>query len=153
MDSASAAQQLIKRLVEKQKVLAAASDSNSIVSAKHLQDLLTAIDPKEKIDPAVEDMIIQIAEDFVATVATCSSLLAKHRGSHTLDVADIQLHLEKSWNIRVPGYSTPEAAKMSFRRPPGETHQRRLAAVKKSVASAQVPEAYSKKRKHQEEDA
>lgn len=30
--------------------------------------------------------------------------LAKHRNSRTLDARDVQLHLEKNWDIRVPGY-------------------------------------------------
>ncbi len=31
--------------------------------------------------------------------------MAKHRGSDTLDIKDIQLILERNWNIRIPGYS------------------------------------------------
>ena len=143
----SAAQQLSRRIAKQQL-----DSQDSIVSAKSLQDLLTAIDPREKIDAQVEDMIMHIAEEFIASVATCSSLLAKHRGSQTLDVADVQLHLEKNWGIRVPGYSVPEPGRTPFRRAPAESHQRRMTVVKRAVASAQAPEAYSRKRKQRAEE-
>lgn len=37
-----------------------------------------------------------------------SSRLAKLRGSQTLEARDLQLVLERQYNIRIPGYSTDE---------------------------------------------
>jgi transcription initiation factor TFIID subunit 12 len=34
--------------------------------------------------------------------------MAKLRGSDTLDIKDIQIILERNWNIRIPGYSADE---------------------------------------------
>jgi len=31
--------------------------------------------------------------------------MAKHRGSDTLEIKDLQMILERNWNIRIPGYS------------------------------------------------
>jgi histone H3/H4 len=69
------------------------NNPDSLLNSRKIQDLLTAIDPTEKADPVVEELLLQIAEEFITSVATCSCQLAKHRGAQTLDVADIQLHL------------------------------------------------------------
>ena len=35
-------------------------------------------------------------------------MVAKERGSKSLDIRDIQLILERNFNIRIPGYSSDE---------------------------------------------
>lgn len=51
---------------------------------------------------------MQITDDFVDDLITAACRLAKVRGSNTLDVRDIQIVLERQYNIRIPGFSTDE---------------------------------------------
>jgi transcription initiation factor TFIID subunit 12 len=49
-----------------------------------------------------------LADEFVDNVITAACRLAKLRESNTLDIRDIQLILERNYNIRVPGYASDE---------------------------------------------
>jgi transcription initiation factor TFIID subunit 12 len=53
-------------------------------------------------------MFLQITDDFVDELLMAACKLAKVRGSNTLEVRDIQIILERQYNIRVPGFSTDE---------------------------------------------
>lgn len=53
-------------------------------------------------------IFLQITDDFVDYLITAACRLAKVRGSNTLDVRDIQIVLERQYNIRIPGFSTDE---------------------------------------------
>jgi len=73
-----------------------------------IQDLVASIDPSVKIVPEVEDLLLEIADEFVDSVANFSCRLAKHRGGDTLEARDLQLHLERNHNIRIPGFASDE---------------------------------------------
>jgi len=49
--------------------------------------------------------VLQLADEFIDNVITSACKLAKLRGAGTLEVKDIQLVLERQYNIRIPGYS------------------------------------------------
>jgi transcription initiation factor TFIID subunit 12 len=49
-----------------------------------------------------------LADSFVDNVLNTACRMAKERGSKVLEVRDIQLVLERVYNIRVPGYSSDE---------------------------------------------
>eukprot|EP00455_Lapot_gusevi_P042806 TRINITY_DN5133_c0_g1_i6.p1 TRINITY_DN5133_c0_g1~~TRINITY_DN5133_c0_g1_i6.p1 ORF type:complete len:146 (-),score=14.20 TRINITY_DN5133_c0_g1_i6:52-435(-) len=82
--------------------------ANEIIGRKRLQDLVDSIDPNEKLDPDVEQILLEMANEFIDNVATNAAALAKHRGSNSISVKDVQLHLDKYWDIRVPGFSSNE---------------------------------------------
>ena len=52
--------------------------------------------------------LLQVADDFVDQVITSACKLAKLRQSSQLDIRDLQIILERNYNIRVPGYASDE---------------------------------------------
>nr|CAB3474871.1 unnamed protein product [Digitaria exilis] len=99
------------------------------------------IDPNEKLDPEVEDVLMDIAEDFVESVTTFACSLAKHRKSNTLEAKDVLLHAallfsmaERSWNITLPGFSGDEI-KLYKKQHTNDIHRERLALIKKSMVT------------------
>ncbi|KZT22601.1 hypothetical protein NEOLEDRAFT_1137849 [Neolentinus lepideus HHB14362 ss-1] len=75
---------------------------------RSIQDLVSSIDPNVKIEPEVEDLLLDIADEFIDSVTNFGCRLARHRGGDTLEVRDLQLHLERNHNIRIPGFSSDE---------------------------------------------
>ncbi|KIY52332.1 hypothetical protein FISHEDRAFT_35466, partial [Fistulina hepatica ATCC 64428] len=73
-----------------------------------VQDLVISIDPNVKIEPEVEDLLLNIADEFIDSVTQFGCELAKHRGGEVLEVKDLQLHLERNHNIRIPGFTSDE---------------------------------------------
>jgi transcription initiation factor TFIID subunit 12 len=53
-------------------------------------------------------MMLQLADDFVDTVISSACKIAKLREGAQLDIRDIQLILERNYNIRIPGYASDE---------------------------------------------
>eukprot|EP00762_Andalucia_godoyi_P006372 ANDGO_05833.mRNA.1 Transcription initiation factor TFIID subunit 12b len=85
--------------------------SDEVASVPHildrpkLQNLLEQLSQYHTLEPAVETALLEIADDFIDSVVSGASSLARHRNSSTLEVKDLSLHLEKNWGIRVPGVS------------------------------------------------
>ncbi|KAI0683005.1 transcription initiation factor TFIID subunit A-domain-containing protein [Cytidiella melzeri] len=75
---------------------------------RSIQDLVASIDPNVRIEPEVEDLLLDIADEFIDSVTNFSCRLAKHRGGDTLEVRDLQLHLERNHNLRIPGFASDE---------------------------------------------
>ncbi|KAF8444776.1 transcription initiation factor TFIID subunit A-domain-containing protein [Boletus edulis BED1] len=75
---------------------------------RSIQDLVTSIDPNVRVEPEVEDLLLQIADEFIDSVSNFGCRLAKHRGGDTLEVKDLQLHLERNHNIRIPGFASDD---------------------------------------------
>lgn len=108
-------------------------DPNAVVlTKKRLQDLVKEIDPMEMLDDDVEDVLLQIADDFIENVVTSGCQMAKHRKSSTLEVKDVQLHLQRNWNMWVPGFGSEELRPYK-KAPVTDAHKQRLALIKKTL--------------------
>jgi len=107
-----------------------------VISREKLQELVQMLDSSERLDTDAEDLLLLVADEFVDSVTEFACKLAKHRKSNTLEARDLELHLEKAWNIKIPGYCTsaPSGENISVRRPNAMTtsHQQRLMEKKKA---------------------
>ncbi|RCK57851.1 hypothetical protein Cantr_06126 [Candida viswanathii] len=84
-----------------------------VLTKRKLTELINNIavdqgDVKIPIDNDVEDLFLDLADDFVRNIVEFSGRLAKHRKLDKIDLRDVQLNLERNWGLRVPGYSTDE---------------------------------------------
>ncbi|XP_054823599.1 transcription initiation factor TFIID subunit 12-like [Prosopis cineraria] len=107
---------------------------NRILSKRTIHELVTQVDPSEKLDPEVADVLVDIAENFLESITKSGCSLAKHRKSTMLEAKDILLHLEKNWNMSLPGFGGDEIK--SYRRQlASDIHKERLVAIKKSMVA------------------
>ncbi|RKF73342.1 putative transcription initiation factor tfiid subunit 12 [Golovinomyces cichoracearum] len=94
-------------------------DGDRVLSKKKLDELVRQItgggqggsdgvDGVRSLAPDVEENILQVADNFVDQVLQAACKNAKERGSRTLEIRDIQLTLERGYNIRIPGYASDE---------------------------------------------
>ncbi|KAK1125912.1 Transcription initiation factor TFIID subunit 12 [Melipona quadrifasciata] len=108
------------------------NDFPQFLTKTRLQDLVKEVDPTEQLDDDVEEMLLQLADDFVETTVNAACLLAKHRHANTVEVKDVQLHLERNWNMWIPGFGTDEVRPYK-RATVTEAHKQRLALIRKSI--------------------
>lgn len=109
----------------------ASPDANQVLTKKKLHDLVREVDPNEQLDEDVEEMLLQIADDFIENVVSAACQLARHRRSNTLEVKDVQLHLERQWNMWIPGFGSEEIRPYK-KACTTEAHKQRMALIKKT---------------------
>jgi len=105
---------------------------NQVLTKGRLQDLVREVDPNEQLDEEVEELLLQIADDFIESTVSASCQLAKHRQASALDVTDVQMHLERQWNMWIPGFGTDELRPYK-RAPVTEAHKQRMALIRKQM--------------------
>lgn len=103
-----------------------------ILDKRRIADLLKEVDPLEQLDDDAEELLMQIADDFIDNVVTASCQLARHRKSSTVEVKDVQFHLERHWNMCIPGFGSDEVRPYK-RSAATEAHKQRLALIKKTL--------------------
>lgn len=110
-----------------------------LLTKPRLQELVREVDPNEQLDEEVEDCLLQIADEFVENVINGSCLLAKHRiqngqpnRENKVEVKDVQLFLERNWNLWIPGFGTEELRPYK-RTTVTEAHKQRQALIRKAL--------------------
>ena len=79
--------------------------------------------------------MLEFADEFIEDVLRFSCMLAKHRKSNALETKDVQLYLERQWNISLPGFQ--QGLNPIHKRPKiTESHKQRLTLIQKSIQDA-----------------
>lgn len=107
-----------------------------ILPKQKLLELVKQIDPNQTLDTEVEELLLEMTNDFIDRVVTFSCQLAKHRGSDTLEAKDVQLHLERNWNIHIPGAGRDEIRERKQQKMV-DVHKQRLESIRRDVDHVQ----------------
>ncbi|XP_050674468.1 transcription initiation factor TFIID subunit 12-like [Leptidea sinapis] len=102
------------------------------LTRQKLQELVREVDPTAQLDEDVEETLLTLADDFMKSVVNSSCALAKHRRAPNVELKDVQLHLEKQWNMWIPGFGNnkPQPYK---RAGVTEAHKQRMALIRKAT--------------------
>ncbi|PHH70311.1 hypothetical protein CDD82_7212 [Ophiocordyceps australis] len=91
------------------------AEGDHVLSKKKLDELVRQVcggsaegHEGSLLAPEVEENVLNMADMFVDGVLQDACRNAKERGSKVLEIRDIQMVLERTYNIRVPGYSSDE---------------------------------------------
>ena len=107
-------QSLRKRVEETSALNELPNEEGTVVGdayGERVRALLGEVDGDFSLDPEAEELVLKMADEFVHRVTRRAAEYAKHRRSATLDAVDVQLCLEKHWNIAVPGIPTGTPAR------------------------------------------
>lgn len=114
-----------------------ATDAVQAIPRHSLRELLLKAAPGEDIEPAVEDFLLDLADDFIDSVTSFACKLAAHRRSDTVEMGDIMVHLKRSWDISVSGLGVDGSIKET--RDPNNIcgmHNSRMMDMRQAIASS-----------------
>lgn len=58
-----------------------------------MRELVKEVDPNEQLEEDVEDLMLELSDDFVDELVKAACIFAKHRKSNIVEVKDVQLYL------------------------------------------------------------
>nr|AAB29540.1 dTAFII30 alpha [Drosophila sp. (in: flies)]prf//2003282A transcription factor IID:SUBUNIT=alpha [Drosophila melanogaster] len=111
---------------------AAGSENTPMLTKPRLTELVREVDTTTQLDEDVEELLLQIIDDFVRDTVKSTSAFAKHRKSNKIEVRDVQLHFERKYNMWIPGFGTDELRPYK-RAAVTEAHKQRLALIRKTI--------------------
>lgn len=66
---------------------------SQLLTKARLRELVKEVDPNEQLEEDVEDLMLQLSDDFVNELVKAACIFAKHRKSNIVEVKDVQLYL------------------------------------------------------------
>lgn len=66
-----------------------------MLTKARLRELVKEVDPNEQLEEDVEDLMLELSDDFVDELVKAACIFAKHRKSNIVEVKDVQLYLGK----------------------------------------------------------
>lgn len=72
-----------------------------LLTKTRLRELVNEVDPNEQLDEDVEDLMLQLSDNFINEIVKEACLLAKHRKSNILETRDVQLYLGKIVSFKI----------------------------------------------------
>ncbi|CAK4650998.1 hypothetical protein LEN26_013690 [Aphanomyces euteiches] len=102
----------------------------------YLQKILAEVDPKFVLQPGVEELLMDMATDFVNDVTSASGRLAKHRRAAQVESKDVQLVLDKSYGISVAAKKKLHAPSSKSKPTKSSVHMHRVALKRKALTAA-----------------
>ncbi|ORX75761.1 hypothetical protein BCR32DRAFT_237117 [Anaeromyces robustus] len=106
-------------------------DDTVLLTKRRIQELVSRIDPNERLDNDVEELIMEITQQFVKEVTEFSCKLAKHRKSDLLEAKDLVLGLNMKHNIQVPGFV--DSIKPINKKITTQRHQQKVLMIRKAI--------------------
>ncbi|KAL8862538.1 MAG: hypothetical protein Q9178_001036 [Gyalolechia marmorata] len=132
--------------IQKQPSYVIEGEGERVLGRQRLEELVRQVtggvdgEEGETLTAAAEETLLDVADDFVDQVVTAACKLAKLRSSQTLELRDLQLVLERNYNIRIPGYASDELRTVKKVQPtPGWTQK--LAAVQAAKVTGGKPDS------------
>eukprot|EP01129_Flabellula_baltica_P007357 TRINITY_DN2855_c0_g1_i3.p1 TRINITY_DN2855_c0_g1~~TRINITY_DN2855_c0_g1_i3.p1 ORF type:complete len:169 (+),score=44.44 TRINITY_DN2855_c0_g1_i3:178-684(+) len=74
-----------------------------LANPEKIREILSKLDPNQEIEDEAVLYIQREINQFVVTSLHSAAKLAGHRKSQVVEKKDLSLHLDRVWNIRVPG--------------------------------------------------
>ncbi|XP_017874665.1 PREDICTED: transcription initiation factor TFIID subunit 12 isoform X1 [Drosophila arizonae] len=111
---------------------ATGAENTPMLTKPRLTELVREVDTTTQLDEDVEELLLQIIDDFVEDTVKSTSAFAKHRKSNKIEVRDVQLHFERKYNMWIPGFGTDELRPYK-RAAVTEAHKQRLALIRKTI--------------------
>ncbi|EDW81309.1 uncharacterized protein Dwil_GK11997, isoform A [Drosophila willistoni] len=108
------------------------AENTPMLTKPRLTELVREVDTTTQLDEDVEELLLQIIDDFVEDTVKSTSAFARHRKSNKIEVRDVQLHFERKYNMWIPGFGTDELRPYK-RAAVTEAHKQRLALIRKTI--------------------
>lgn len=101
-----------------------------------ITDLLHKIDPSASIDALAEELILDVADDFIDSIVTFSAEVAKNRGSPTLTAEDVNFVIQSRFGTSATGGQMEIQKQPDYS--PTDAHLKRMKAVQEAQQQHRV---------------